>query len=380
MDLGKYISSFDIFITFFLTILITSLVIKFSSRIGMLDVPNKRSAHVSPTPRGAGVAMFLSYMIILFFTHIDFVILHWGFFLGLSFVFLVGVIDDNKEVSPRLKFIFIIIATSLLFFVEGLKVETLGSWGSFQVELPFVISLFITLVGIIGFTNALNLIDGLDGLAGAIALVILASLWYVGYRYDDAFILTISMFVMVSLIGFLIFNWSPASIFMGDSGSLVLGFIIATLSVRAMDYICDTSILFIAALPLIDTFVVMTRRIQRGLSPFLADKTHLHHKLLFVRGSVDGAVHIIIAMQILLSALGLLLRDGNDLINIGLFIIVLFIAFQLLDERKMQRDSFMFTRYKKIMLSLFKRKGVGIDTAIILSSLALVILLASYFL
>lgn len=380
MDLEEYISNFDIFITFFLTVLITSLVIKFSSHIGMLDVPNKRSAHVSPTPRGAGVAMFLSYMSVLFFTHIDFVILHWGFFLGLSLIFLVGVIDDNKEVSPKLKFIFIIVATILLFFIEGLKIETLGSWGSFQIELPFVISLLITLVGIIGFTNALNLIDGLDGLAGTIALVILASLWYIGYRYDDAFILTVSMFVMVSLVGFLIFNWSPASIFMGDSGSLVLGFVIAALSVKATDYICDTSILFIAALPLIDTLVVMTRRIQRGLSPFSADKTHLHHKLLFVRGSVDGAVHIIIAMQILLSALGLLLRDGNDLINIGLFIIVLFIAFQLLDERKMQRDSFMFTKYKKSIQCFFKRKGVGIDTAIILSILALLVVIVSYLL
>ncbi len=236
------------------------------------------------------------------------------------------------------------------------------------------------MIGIIGFTNALNLIDGLDGLAGAIALVILSSLWYIGYRYDDPFILTVSMFVIVSLLGFLIFNWSPASIFMGDSGSLVLGFVIAALSVRATNYVTDTSILFIAALPLIDTLVVMTRRIQRGLSPFSADKTHLHHKLLFVRGSVDGAVHIIIAMQILLSALGLLLRDGNDIVNIGLFIIVLFIAFQLLDERKMQRDSFMFTKYKRSIQCFLKRKGVGIDTAIVLSVVALLVIIGSYLL
>ncbi len=380
MNLEEYISVFDVVLIFFLTILITSLVIKFSSRMGMLDVPNKRSAHVSPTPRGAGVAMFLSYMSVLFFTHINFVVDHLGFFVGLSLIFLVGVIDDNKEVSPKLKFIFIIAATVILFFIEGLKLETLGSWGSFQIELPFIASLFITLIGIIGFTNALNLIDGLDGLAGAIALVILSSLWYIGYRYDDPFILTISSFVIVSLLGFLIFNWSPASIFMGDSGSLVLGFIIASLAVKATDYICDTSILFIAALPLIDTLIVMTRRIQRGLSPFSADKTHLHHKLLFVRGSVDGAVHIIIAMQILLSSFGLLLRDGNDIINIGLFIVVIFIAFQLLDERKMQRDSFIFTKYKKSIQLFFKSKGVGIDTIIILSVLILLLIMGSYLL
>ncbi|HIP47214.1 MAG TPA: undecaprenyl/decaprenyl-phosphate alpha-N-acetylglucosaminyl 1-phosphate transferase, partial [Campylobacterales bacterium] len=328
------VAAIDGILVFLLTILFTQLIQKNASKIGMLDIPNNRSSHTAPTPRGAGIGMFLAYFLVLSFFHTAFVLEYSGFFIAITLIFLLGVYDDAKDTSPKLKLLIIGMATTLIFFVDGFEINTLGHWFGVEVTLPYIVALFVTLFAVAGFTNALNLVDGLDGLAGSLSLVILASLYYIGYAYNDQFIMIVSFFVMVSLLGFLLFNWYPASIFMGDSGSLVLGFIISVLSIKTINYVSDTAILFLAAVPIIDTIIVMTRRMQRGFSPFAPDKSHFHHKILMLRGSVDASVHILVALQVILSVIGLLLRDKSDAINLVLFMIILFVFFQALDDRK----------------------------------------------
>ncbi len=349
------ITIIDGILTFLLTVLFTQLVQKYADSIGMLDIPNKRSSHTNPTPRGAGIAMFLAYFLVLILFHASFVMEYIGFFIGITLIFVLGVYDDAKDTSPRFKLLIIAIATMLIFFIDGLEINTLGHWFGLEIQLPWVIALFVTLFAVGGFTNALNLVDGLDGLAGSLSLVILASLYYIGYVYSDHFIMIVSFFVIISLVAFLLFNWYPASIFMGDSGSLVLGFIISILSIRAINYVSDTTILFIAAVPIIDTIIVMTRRIQRGLSPFAPDKSHFHHKILMLRGSVDASVHILIALQIILSSIGLLLRDKSDVINLTLFSVILFVFFQALDDRKEQRNLLCISKAKVKLETLIKK-------------------------
>ncbi len=349
------ITIIDGILTFLLTILFTQLVKKYADKISMLDIPNDRSSHTAPTPRGAGIAMFLAYFLVLVLFHTAFVVEYIGFFVGITLIFMLGVYDDAKDSSPRFKLIVIAIATALAFFLDGFQINTLGHWFGLEIQLPFILALFVTLFAVGGFTNALNLVDGLDGLAGSLSLVMLASLFYIGYAYNDQFIMIVSFFVMVSLLGFLLFNWYPASIFMGDSGSLVLGFIISILSIKAINYVSDTTILFIAAVPIIDTIIVMTRRIQRGLSPFAPDKSHFHHKILMLRGSVDASVHILIALQIILSSIGLLLRDKSDVINLILFSVILFVFFQTLDDRKEQRNLLFISKTKVKLESLVKK-------------------------
>ena len=349
------ITIIDGILTFLLTILLTQLVKKYADKIGMLDIPNDRSSHTAPTPRGAGISMFLAYFLVLVLFHTAFVVEYIGFFVGITLIFMLGVYDDAKDSSPRFKLIVIAIAAALAFFLDGLQINTLGHWFGLEIQLPFIVALFATLFAVSGFTNALNLVDGLDGLAGSLSLVILASLFYIGYAYNDQFIMMVSFFVIVSLLGFLLFNWYPASIFMGDSGSLVLGFIISILSIKAINYVSDTTILFIAAVPIIDTIIVMTRRIQRGLSPFAPDKSHFHHKILMLRGSVDASVHILIALQIILSSIGLLLRDKSDVINLILFSVILFVFFQTLDDRKEQRNLLFISKTKVKLESLVKK-------------------------
>ena len=364
----------DGLIVLLMTILLTQLVQKYATKLGLLDVPNHRSSHVDPTPRGAGIAMFFSYMSILAFSHTTFFTQHLGFFIGLILVFVLGLYDDLKGSSPRLKLLIIAFAAALVFFVDDLEVDTLGHWFGFEVTLPYILAFLMTLFAIVGFTNALNLIDGLDGLAGSISLIILASLFYIGFVYHDEFIMIVSFMVMVSLLGFLLFNWYPASIFMGDSGSLVLGFVIASLAIKATDYVSDTTILFLAAVPVIDTIIVMTRRMQRGLSPFSPDKNHFHHKILMLKGSVDASVHILVSLQIILSVIGLLLRDKSDFINLLLFLVILFIFFQALDDRKEHRNLLIISRGKMIMMDFFQKITKGSTIILSMSALVLVAL------
>ena len=345
--LGSNFGLIDSLLVSFLTVLFISIVIKFSSKIGMLDIPNDRSSHVNPTPRGAGVAMFFAYMLVLLVFHLDFVYENIGFFTALFMIFSVGVYDDNQGVSPKIKFIAIILASLLIFFTNDIHIDTLGTWFGYEVKIHWIISLIITIFAIVGFTNALNLLDGLDGLAAGISSIIFLSFLYVGYTYGDSFIMIVSLVMLFSLIGFLFFNWNPASIFMGDSGSLVLGFAISVVAIKATEYISVMSILLIASMPIVDTLVVMTRRLQRGLSPFNPDKTHIHHKMLTWRGSVDYSVMILIVIQLVFSSIGLLLREYGDESSFVLVALMMYLFFNFLDERKLVRDKLSLTKLKR---------------------------------
>ncbi len=343
-------------ILFFLSILLIQIVKQNAIRLHLIDVPNQRSSHTVPTPRGAGIAIYLSLMIVLILFHFSFVWHHIGFFLALLIIFLAGVWDDIKPISARIKLLIIMAATLVIYLYDDLRIVTLGNWFGVDLEMPYLISILFTMFAVAGFTNALNLIDGLDGLAGSISIVILSALFYIGYIYQDQFMLYVSFFTIMAILGFLVYNWYPATIFMGDSGSLALGFIISAVAIRATHYISDTAILYIAALPILDTIIVMVRRIQRGVSPFTPDKTHLHHQLVQKNKSVDGSVHILVAIQIILSSIGILLRDKSDTINLVLFSIVLFVLFYAYDNQKEERPEILISRLKREYLQKLKGK------------------------
>ena len=346
----------DGIIAFFLCILLVKIIKKNATRFGLIDIPNDRSSHNTPTPRGAGIAIFSSFFITVILFHFDFFTHYLAFFAALFLIFILGIYDDVKNTSARFKLLVISLASAIIFILNGFAIETLGNWFGYDLTLPYYISMLFTIFAVVGFTNALNLIDGLDGLAGSLSFIIIASLFYIGYIYHDQFMILVSFITLMVLLSFLIFNWYPASIFMGDSGSLTLGFIIAVLAIRATTYVSDTAILFIAAIPIIDTVIVMTRRIQRGVSPFSPDKTHIHHRIVNIKKSIDGSVHIIIALQIILSSIGLLLRDKSDFINLVLFLIILFVFFQVLDSREEQRDSLFVSKLKLLYIEKFRKR------------------------
>lgn len=266
---------FENIIIFILSCLLIYSVKLLAPKLGLIDIPNDRSIHVTYTPSGAGIGFFLAVFLTLPFFHLHTILQYRWTILAILLVFIVGVLDDHRDTSPRTKFIVLILATVFLSF-DGILIDDVGTFFGFPLTLGWF-ALPFTIFAVTGFTNALNLIDGLDGLAATISIIVLGSFLILGYRHDDIFIIMLSTAFISSLIAFLIFNWQPASIFMGDSGSLTLGFIISILAVKSLAYLPAVSILFIAALPILDTIIVMVRRKFKGRSMFSADKCHLHH-------------------------------------------------------------------------------------------------------
>ncbi len=326
-------------ITFVITFISILLFIRLAPKLGFVDIPNERSMHTKPIPRGAGIAFVASALfvsLILIITDYNQLSRYILVYLAILIVFLGGVLDDRKGVTPKMKFLFIFIATILLYS-NGIAIETLGKYLGHELFLPGILVFPFTFIAIAGFTNALNLLDGLDGLAGTVSIVMLGAFMWIGYIHHDNLMVMLSVIFIPALAAFLLFNWHPAKIFMGDSGSLTLGFVISILAVKATHYISPTAVLFMLAIPVLDTFVVMTRRIQRGRSPFSADKNHMHHILFNRYEDVTYTVILIVYIQVAFTMIGYQLRDADDFLSLVLFGILFFIFLNLLDQRKKRR-------------------------------------------
>ena len=330
----------EFILIFLLSLLLVNLLKNNAAQLGLIDIPNGRSAHVNHTPSGAGIGFFLAVAIILPLFHFDHILNHVWTFLAIFLVFIVGLLDDHHDTSPNTKFIVLIVSTILLSF-DGVIIDDLGIFFGVPITLGWL-ALPFTVFAIVGFTNALNLIDGLDGLAATVSIVILGSFFAVGYQNDDFFMMMISMGFISALLAFLVFNWHPASIFMGDSGSLTLGFVISVLAVKSLAYLPTVSILFITAIPIFDTLIVMIRRKRNGRSAFSADRCHLHHILRhFFAENTPKTVFFLGVLQAIYSVTGLQLDKNMDegylLILFGLNIVLIYIFLGAMIKRQ-KRD------------------------------------------
>ena len=336
---------------FIISTLLHMIIIRKAEFLKLMDIPNERSAHTHTIPRGAGIAIFLSVFITTLFFNFEYFTSYIYIYIAILLVFLVGLFDDRNDVSPRLKFIVLFFAT-ILIYQDGISINYLGNYFSHDLVLPWFLIFPFTFFAIAGFTNGFNLIDGLDGLAGSISFVMLSTFFTIGMVYNDILLITLSFSFIAGVIAFLLFNWNPAKIFMGDSGSLTLGFVIAILSIKSIEYISPASVLFIIALPILDTFVVMRRRSQRGQSIFKADKNHMHHFLLNVKGDVRFTVILLVCIQIIFSILGFQLREDNDFLTVTLFILLFFVFLNLFDQRLRRRKSAKTQKTKKSHIKL----------------------------
>lgn len=322
------------------------MIIRLAPKIGLIDVPNHRSSHKIITPRGAGIGIVFGVILSDIIVFNEMIVFHWAAFLAILLVFIIGVLDDYRDTSPKSKFIIIFIAVLLLAY-ENLLIHSLGSFLGHELPLGWFAIPF-TMFAVAGFTNALNLSDGLDGLAGSLSIIILSTLCVIGYGHDDFFIVSTSISFIAALVSFMWFNWNPAKIFMGDSGSLTLGFVISVLSIKALDYINPVSILFIAAIPIFDTLIVMIRRKRNGLSIFSPDKLHVHHILLnFFNGNIRITVIFIALLQIGFSVIGFGFAEVSQRYLLILFLINLSVFYILLDGMLVRQNKFAFYRKRK---------------------------------
>jgi UDP-N-acetylmuramyl pentapeptide phosphotransferase/UDP-N-acetylglucosamine-1-phosphate transferase len=301
----------------------------------LLDAPNNRSVHVSLTPRLGGVAVLAGFFSALTI----FAPLANGvqqLLAGCILLFFVGLKDDLVTISVAKKFLGQLLATGVVMLMADVRITSLqGILGIGT--LPIGLSYGFTFVVIVGITNAINLIDGLDGLAGTIVLIISGTLGYYFYQYGGN---TYSNYAFVAaclaggILGFLRYNFQKASIFMGDTGSLVCGFILSILAIQFIEMgkafgqpslsASPAIALGILFVPLFDTSRVFLLRMLAGKSPFAPDKNHIHHRLLALGFSQINTVlllgllnMIVIVFVIKFSYLGNLTLIGG-LLALGL--------------------------------------------------------------
>ena len=335
VDNKLYIMAFT---SFLFSIIFIRLIISYAEEFNLIDIPNNRSSHDTITPRGAGIGIFLSvFMVAPFFYQPVFQSYLWTFS-AILIIFSMGVWDDVSEVEPKTKFVIITTATALLS-IDNIRIDLLGEYLGSDLSLGYFAFPF-TLIAVVSFTNAFNLVDGLDGLSGGVAVIILSALAYIGYINSDNFIFILSISTISAIVAFLIFNWNPASIFMGDSGSLMIGFLISLLSIKAIIYIHPISILYLSALPILDTIIVFIRRIINGQSPFKADRSHIHHIILdLYKGRVKATVITLFILQMIFTLVGLFIFSP---IEDGFWGLILFILIAIIFYK-------IFTKvYKKI--------------------------------
>ena len=297
-------------VALFTTLFILPKLANIAKRINLLDWPNERKVHVEPTPLVGGFGFVISACfaaaLIMPATGLR------GFFAGLTVLLFVGFLDDLKELGHRQKFLGQILAVSLLIYFSNIRLISFGNLlGLGEFVIPgYWLSVAITIFCLLGVINSVNLIDGLDGLAGGIGFVaFLIFAAHASFAQNQMFLL-LNLSFAGALLGFLRFNWHPAKLFMGDAGSLSLGFVLAfrILGMTQGDDACipPVSALLILAIPITDTLTVMTKRIIQGQSPFHPDKRHLHHIFMSYGFGRETTVKIIIGLSIVLGSISIL--------------------------------------------------------------------------
>ncbi len=296
-------------VSFCVVIVVVLLFRKPAARLGLIDMPGGRKEHNGAPLVIGGIAIFIAFMLGVL-TSGEPLNKFYALFAGLLTLVLVGLLDDMRDLSARSRFIAQIFAALLMTSWGGVVVEDLGNlFGSGSVDLqnwaiPF------TVFSVIGVINAFNMIDGADGLAGGVSLVALGLLGSVALFFGMVLQVTLIFTLVGAVLGFLVFNMrSPwrkqASIFMGDAGSMMLGFALVWFAVDLSRIITPVAVVWIFAIPLMDTVSCMLRRILKGRSPFSADREHLHHVFMRAGLSVSGAVWLIILISFLMGLTGL---------------------------------------------------------------------------
>lgn len=284
----------SLIVAFFASILLTPLVKRLAFRIGAVDAPNYRKVHSRIMPRLGGLAIFLSFLIGLLILRPDsqYIV---AIVIGATLIIITGVLDDMYEISAKAKMLGQLAAAGIIVFYGGIQIEFITLPFGGELEFGFL-SIPVTILWIIGITNAINLIDGLDGLAAGVSTIALITLSVMAFIMSNFFVLAVAALLACSTIGFLFYNFHPAKIFMGDTGALFLGFMIAVLSLLGFKNITMVSFIIpviMLGVPISDTFFAIVRRVRNKQKWSDPDKSHLHHRLIDIGFSHRQTVLII---------------------------------------------------------------------------------------
>jgi len=288
-------------------------------RLRMVDAPGGRKVHSLPIPRVGGIAMAIGIFVpVLLWNYADRFV--WAYLSGAAIIVAFGVADDSRDLRPRWKLVGQLAAALLVVYFGGVRIHTLGTLLPDGFQIPGGFAVPFTVLAIVGVTNAINLSDGLDGLAGGICLLTFCCIGYLAYLEEDFVLGLVALATAGAIFGFLRFNTYPASVFMGDTGSQLLGFTAITLSLdltQGNTPLSPVLPLILLGFPILDTLSVMAVRITAGRSPFLADRNHFHHNLLALGLQTTESVMVIYACQSLLVLSAFLFRFHSDGLLLG---------------------------------------------------------------
>lgn len=315
------------------------MVISFSKKEGLVDLPNARKIHTKPISRIGGVAIWgstmLTFLCLVLMSYYPYGKLLSGILLGGSLMFLLGLVDDVYGLGAKFKLLMQLSIATVVYLL-GVQIDSIPFFGIMDLGLW---SYPITLLWIVGISNAINFIDGVDGLAGSVITVSAITLGILAVALTPASPISalIGFILAGSMLAFLTFNFNPAQIFMGDSGSLFSGFLLAAISITGVMgmKVATLAILLpfvVLAVPIIDITYSSLRRIFKGTSPFVADAEHIHHKLLHAGFSQKKTVLILTSAAIISGGLACLFASHNAIkyyfyLILAIVIIMLILSF-----------------------------------------------------
>ncbi|MBO8126103.1 MAG: undecaprenyl/decaprenyl-phosphate alpha-N-acetylglucosaminyl 1-phosphate transferase [Firmicutes bacterium] len=309
---------------------LTPLVRRLALALWIMDEPAERKVHERPVPLWGGLAIFLSFLFTAKIFASEFQAFG-GIVVAGTLITVIGLIDDVRPLSAKTKFLGQILA-SLVLIALGTKIEFLtnpfggmiylGWWG-----IP------LTVLWVVSITNMVNLIDGLDGLAAGVAAIASAALWVVAASKGQTTMALLSAVLAGGALGFLPYNFNPAKIFMGDTGSMFLGFMLAALSVegalKGAATIALTIPLLVLGVPFFDTLFAIWRRYREGRPVYKADRGHLHHRLLDMGLSQKAAVLLVYAFSVALGITAIIVSQLGEagsflaVVSLGVFMYLL---------------------------------------------------------
>lgn len=302
-------------------------IIKVANEKHLFDEPgDDRKIHTARTPNLGGIGIFAGFVFTCSLFVQNSLLPYYNYILATAIIlFVIGLKDDLIGVDPMKKFIAQVISGIILTVFADIRITSF--YGILGVnEIPYFISIILSIFTIIFITNAFNLIDGIDGLAGAIGVIVTFSYGMIFCVLHEFGLALLAFSLLGALMGFLIFNASPARIFMGDTGSLLLGMIVSVLTISFIELVNKNTNEYsqffnsapaiavgIIIIPLFDTLRVFTLRIIKSTSPFKADRNHLHHRLIDLKYSHNQVVIILSMVNIIFILLALTFQGiGNQ--------------------------------------------------------------------
>lgn len=305
--------------------LVTPIVRWLAFRWGAIDLPDPRKVHQQPMPRLGGIAIFVGFSFpwtgfYLINNRVSAIFqnyekLFFALMLGAAAMLVLGIVDDIKSLRARPKFIVQILTAVGLYF-GGYRINVLSNPFGDPIVLGWL-SLPVSVLWIVGITNAINLLDGIDGLAAGVTACIALSLALINIIGGNVIVALLTLCLAGACLGFLPYNFAPARIFMGDSGSLFVGLMLSCIGILSLfkaataTFVVVPLILF--GLPLFDTTSVMFGRWRRGVSMFQADKSHVHHQLLRLGWNQKQAAYFLYAVTLLLGGIAVFFSIQHSL-------------------------------------------------------------------